>query len=219
MAAELYLIHIGFLEDEEIFAQRLKRVSRQRRQKVDACRGREDKLRSLAVGLLLEEQMRQNFMDPGLVEEEEGGKLIIPNQTSFYFSLAHSGEYAACAVSDFPVGVDIQQYKAVREGIAKRFFQADEAALLKRAKGDAREELFFRLWTGKESYVKLTGEGLRKNLNSFCVDLEKGIIEDHSRPQQRAYLREYRCLPEYAITLAGYEDDFGRFVKRIYYRL
>ncbi len=219
MPAELFLVHTGFLEDDEVFTQKLKRVSKLRKQKVDACRGRKDKLRSLAAGLLLEEQMRQNFLDPGLIAEAEGGKLIIPDQTEFYFSLAHSGEYAACVVSDFPVGVDIQQYKPVREGLAKRFFQAQEAALLKKARGNAREELFFRLWTGKESYVKLTGEGLRKNLNSFHVNLEEGTIEDRSRPEQKTYLREYHCLPEYAVTVAGYRNEFARFVKRIYYRL
>lgn len=219
MPAELFLIHTGFLEEEEIFVHKLKRVTKLRQDKVNACRAKQDKLRSLAVGLLLEELLRQNFFSPEELVTDEKGKLMIPDQNSFYFSLAHSGEYAACVISDFPVGLDIQEHRQVKEGLAKRFFQAEETASLKHAKGKAKEELFFRYWVGKESYVKLTGEGLRQNLNSFRVDLERGIIEDKKEPDREIYLKEYHCLPNYSIAVAGYEDQFSRFVKRIYYRL
>lgn len=219
MATELFLIHTGFLGDEEIFAHRLKRVSEERRSRVEACKGKNDRLRSLAGGLLVEELLRQNFYSPDSVVRDEKGKLVIPGQDSFYFNLSHSGEYAACVISEYPVGVDIQQYRPVKEGLAKRFFQADEVSHIKQAKGSAREELFFRYWSGKESYVKLTGEGLHQNLNSFKIDLEAGTIEDKKEPERRIYLKEYRCLPRYTISAASYENSFSRFVKKIYYRL
>ncbi len=219
MAAELFLIHTGFLESEEVFRQKIKRVSAERRKKIEACRAREDKLRSLAGGLLLEELLRKNFYSPEDLIQDEKGKLMLKGQDSFYFNLSHSGEYAACILSDGPVGVDIQQYRPIKEGLEKRFFRIQEAEQLKQVKGQAREELFFRYWTAKESYIKLTGEGLGQNFNSFGVNLEEGRIEDANRPQQEVFLKEYFCLPGYGITAAGYENKFSRFVKKIFYRM
>ncbi|MBQ9991422.1 MAG: 4'-phosphopantetheinyl transferase superfamily protein [Lachnospiraceae bacterium] len=218
MPAELYLIHTGFLQEEETFLRQLKRVSRERKERVEACRIKADKLRCLAGGLLLEELLRQNFHSPEELVREEKGRLVLPGQESFFFNLSHSGDYAACVVADFPVGVDIQQFRPIQKGLAKRFFQPQEAEHIHKHTGKNKEELFFRYWSAKESYSKLIGEGLGKNFNSFAVRLEEGRIED-KRELREIYLKEYFCLPEYSIAVSAYEKDFQRFVKKIIYRL
>lgn len=219
MSAELFLIHTEFLENEEVFFQKLRGVSEARKKKVEACRAKEDKLRSLAGGLLLEELLRQHFYSPQKLIQDEKGKLMLEGEEAFYFNLSHSGDYAACVIAEGPVGVDIQQYRPVKDGLAKRFFQAQEANQLRQTRGRAREELFFRYWTAKESYIKLTGEGLRQGFNSFGINLQEGRVEDPNRPEREIYLKEYCCLPGYAITVAACEDKFSRFVKKIFYRI
>ena len=52
MSTELYLIHTGFLREQEVFERKLRMVSAERKKRVEACRAMEDKLRSLAGGLL-----------------------------------------------------------------------------------------------------------------------------------------------------------------------
>lgn len=83
-----------------------------------------------------------------------------------YFSLSHSGRYAACAVSDQEIGLDIQQCKRTAwEKTARRFYTSGEQACLECLENEQeKERLFYRLWTRKEAYGKLTGEGLTAGL-------------------------------------------------------
>lgn len=218
MAVELYLIHTDFLDEEQVFQKKLQQVSEGRREKVLSYKIREDQKRSLAAGLLLEQILNERGYSGDIVATEKNGKLYLPGVDNFFFSLSHSGEYAACVVSDVPVGVDIQQKRETRANIARRFFQCEEAERIERETQEKQAELFFRYWTGKESYLKLKGQGLLGRLDSFFVDLEEKRIVDNYNNQE-IYLKEYKCLEDYYISVACYSKKFAMFVKKIYYRL
>ena len=219
MAVELYLIHIGFLEEEEVFQKKLKYVSEKRRQRVLSYKTRADQMRSLAAGMLLEHILDEHGYSKELVASEENGKLYLPGVNDFYFSLSHSGEYAACVVSDVPVGVDIQQKRETRANIARRFFQCEEAERIEKQPREKQTDMFFRYWTGKESYLKLKGEGILGGLDRFFVDLDEKKIIDHYNHNQEIYLKEYKCLENYYISVACYSKNFAMFVKKIFYRI
>ena len=55
--------------------------------------------------------------------------------------------------------------------MARRYFTAEEISYLEESGEDAAalEERFFRLWTRKEAYAKLTGEGLTAVLEGAPV--------------------------------------------------
>lgn len=218
MAVELYLIHTDFLNEEQVFQKKLQMVSERRRERVLSYKIREDQKRSLAAGLLLEQILNERGYSGDMVAAEESGKLYLPGVDNFFFSLSHSGEYAACVVSDVPVGVDIQQKRETRANIARRFFQCEEAELIEKQPKEKQTDMFFRYWTGKESYLKLKGEGIFGGLNSCFVDLEEKRIVD-SYNHQEIYLKEYKCLEDYYISVACYSKKFAMFVKKIYYRL
>lgn len=219
MEVELYLIHTGFLEEESVFQKKLQQVSSLRREKVLACKLWEDKKRSLAAGLLLEKVIGEEGYSPEDLQVEEGGKLYLPGVKDFFFSISHSGEYAVCAVSDVPVGVDIQKHRKNGLAVAKRFFKAEEADYIAKQPTQKQEEMFFRYWTGKESYLKLTGKGILGGLDSFLVDLEERRIQDPNELEQDIFIKEYHCLEDYYITVACYRKKFATFVRKIYYRL
>ena len=96
----------------------------------------------------------------------ENGK---PACADVQFSFSHSGDMVACAVSDCPVGVDIEFSKKDGWPVAQRFFAAEEVELLRNSQDSA---LFYRLWTLKESYLKALGCGMTKPLASFSVRFE-----------------------------------------------
>ena len=77
------------------------------------------------------------------------GKPLIPGEGR-WLSLSHSGGYALCALSEFPVGVDIELVKPHRPGLPAFCFAEEEMPLF-----DGTDGSFTRLWTLKESFCKL----------------------------------------------------------------
>lgn len=110
-----------------------------------------------------------------------------------YVSLSHSGDYAVCAIAKVPVGVDIQKRQPVRSGMLRHFFtEGEERDFLRRhlgeeppkeregafgsrtadCLGEGAETEFLRLWTMKESYMKLTGAGMGIGFVALQTDRE-----------------------------------------------
>ncbi len=75
-----------------------------------------------------------------------------------FFSVSHSGALVVCAAGRQPVGVDAEELRPFDAALAERYFTAAERELL--AAAEDKNTCFWRIWTGKEALVKLTGEGL-----------------------------------------------------------
>lgn len=101
----------------------------------------------------------------------ENGK---PTVQGLHFNLSHSGGKVALAVSDAPVGCDIETLKPAPL-VIERKFSAAEREYLSSFFGEERDRAFFRLWTAKESYIKMTGEGLRA-LSLAEVDVAQNAV-------------------------------------------
>lgn len=99
------------------------------------------------------------------VARTEAGQPLLPG-SGLHCSVSHSGDIWLCALSEQPVGIDVQLHRARRPAaVARRYFHPAEAAFVERGQG--RD--FFHVWAAKESYVKFTGRGLSQGLASFCV--------------------------------------------------
>lgn len=94
-------------------------------------------------------------------EYGENGKPYLTDYP-FHFNLSHSGQYVFLGVSGQEIGVDIQKIQQTDElRLAKRFFSGEEYKALEDCKDpENRRQMFFRMWTRKEAYGKLTGQGL-----------------------------------------------------------
>ncbi len=78
------------------------------------------------------------------------------------FSISHSGEFVLCAVSDSPVGADIEKIRPVRDRLIQRVCSDRELDFVWK-KGISDDEMysrFFQVWTGKEAYLKYLGTGI-----------------------------------------------------------
>lgn len=101
--------------------------------------------------------------------------------SSLYFNLSHSGEYVVCALSECEIGVDIQrQAETDSMRLANRFYHPHERELLAAIPTEeGRRDFFYRLWTRKEAYGKMTGEGVApvigRDFASLDVEWMKGI--------------------------------------------
>ena len=70
------------------------------------------------------------------------------------FSLSHTSGMIVCAVSDEPVGIDAELLRPAPMRVARRFTDAEREYI------SGSDERFFRVWTRKEAFGKMTGDGL-----------------------------------------------------------
>ena len=175
------------------------RATLDRKQRADQYRRREDALRCLAAGELLRRIVEQEL---GLTEftvvQDPDGKPHIAGQDNFHYNLSHSGNRVVIAWGHSPVGVDVQKMdqKVGKEALAKRYFTHEEQEFILE-QPEVIDERFYRVWTGKEAYLKYLGTGLTKSLASFSV-LSPDI----------APLLKTRSLPDgYCISLCSSDPD------------
>ncbi|MBD5133752.1 MAG: 4'-phosphopantetheinyl transferase superfamily protein [Clostridiales bacterium] len=83
------------------------------------------------------------------VEHSSRGKPLFAGMEDRWFSLSHSGGLALCALSDGPVGVDVELVRPRRSGLPAYVLSGEELARFDGSWGD-----FYRLWTLKESWCK-----------------------------------------------------------------
>jgi 4'-phosphopantetheinyl transferase len=74
-------------------------------------------------------------------------------------------------VASRAIGVDIEYLRALpdAEQLAQRFFSKAEYAQIQALPVDEQAQVFFRMWTGKEAYLKATGKGLSHPLNQVEI--------------------------------------------------
>ena len=94
------------------------------------------------------------------------GKPYLAGHLEIHFNISHSGGYGVCAISSMPCGVDIQEKRAVRsQRMIERTMNAQEQRQILEAEDSTKE--FIKLWTYKESCIKLSGEGLRQDMRTL----------------------------------------------------
>lgn len=107
--------------------------------------------------LLLRHALTQAGLSPDREPDRlPGGKPYLPG---LHFNLSHSGIWAVCAVSDGPVGVDLERERPLRRPVERKLTAA-ERAQLSMLDPDQRQSAFFDLWVLKEAALKQTGAGL-----------------------------------------------------------
>ena len=194
------------LQDPGLYGAALDAVTAQRREKTERYRFEKDRRLSLGAGLLFSYAMRTAGLDPAALTVTEGphGKPQL-KEADVHFNLSHSGNFSVCAVSDRRVGCDIEELAPYRIGVAHRFFTAEETRMIEEASSEEeRRRRFCRIWTLKESYVKLTGAGLSCAPDSFSVRLTPGGMPDlQSVGGSDVFFTEYHDLPGVCAALCS----------------
>lgn len=81
------------------------------------------------------------------------------------FSLSHSGNMLAVAISNKPVGVDVQTILPYNKALAKTICNEKELEKVNNSRNPARA--LTRIWAKKESLIKCKGEGFNQDLKTI----------------------------------------------------
>ena len=140
-------------------------ISKTRKEKLEKITNIDFYNQSLAVEVLLQYALYEFGFDiPKEYRYEASGK---PVSEDVYFSLSHTVGAVIVAVSNNPVGVDLEMRKEIKADIAKKILTSDEFDFYNNHKTN---EYLLDSFVRKESYFKMTGEGIGLNLTKESVN-------------------------------------------------
>ena len=160
----------------------LREISEQRREQ--ALRFKHEQGRRLCVlaYLLLKQGLREEYgiMENPVFEYNEHGKPSIVGHPEIFFNLSHCKEAVACAISDQPVGIDVESVRSYKERLARYTMNDEEVRDIETS--EQPDTTFIRLWTMKEATMKLVGTGISKDMKSVIdTDRYKYTTVDRQR--------------------------------------
>ena len=171
----LYLINnVDSLGDE--FSERVMLLlSEERREKVQRLHSKNGRLESIAAYMLLRLALHDIYGINEAVDfiYMDKGKPLLKDYPQIHFNISHTKGTAASVVSDHEVGVDVQSIRSVSDNTAKRVLTNDEYSKFKSAQNPF--EYFCEVWAIKESYMKMTGQGIAAAFKKLPVDEIKNI--------------------------------------------
>ena len=179
------------MKDGILYEAAIKVLPEYRRVKTEKLKQERDRRLSAGAGLLIRYCLRKAGISEDKVLLGNKGKPYIEGENVF-FNVSHSGEYAICAVSDIEIGCDIEKIAKANMTLAKKCFSGYEyESLCGCETEEERNNLFYRYWTMRESYVKALGTGIATPFGSF------GIFFEGKSPKIRTESAEFTgCLNE-----------------------
>jgi len=156
----LYVFDEVELLSDDFPERKMSLLSVERREKVQRIRFQNGKKESATAYLLLRMALLEVYGIDEIVEFDylDMGKPLLKDFPQIYFNISHTKGIAACAVSDFEVGVDVQIIRPVTDKASNRVLTEAEYAEFKNAQNP--DEYFCEIWAIKESCMKKTGQGM-----------------------------------------------------------
>ena len=172
--------------DDEV-ARMLPLVSEQRREQALKFKFTFGKFACLKSYLMLKEVVNTT----PIFEYNEFGKPLIVGHPEIHFSISHCKHGIAVAVSDQPVGIDIECFHSADEGLLMKTMNEEERQII--ASSANPSEAFTSYWTSKETVLKLRGTGITDDLYPTLNGTEH--IETHINTE-RQYVWSVAYIPE-----------------------
>lgn len=148
----VFTAKISKYNDEPLYPQA-------RQQEIDAVKSEKTRAEKYAVWKLLQHAVENTFDRPFtdfVLTKTPNGKWICED---FFFSLSHSKDILAVALSSAPVGVDVQKDEPLRElSIAKKILTAKEKELFQKLPKNEMNAYLVGTWTKKEAAFKRADE-------------------------------------------------------------
>lgn len=182
------LEHVDQLNTDAVLSL-LPRLSEARRARVLSMTHVPSKVRSILAEFLLSHALREEYGLTELprIETGEKGKPFFPERPELRFNLSHCQTAAACALDASPLGVDVQELRAVRRDKhclsappIYRILSEPERAWVEAGETPAEQDRrFTAVWTCKEAWGKTLGVGILYDLKSTCFLPDKGTWKQY----------------------------------------
>lgn len=177
----IFYYNINKMSDE-LYSKELEALDLARKKEILKKANINDRKRSLAGDMLVKKYLSKLYGTPEeKIEIKKGahGKPYVLNLPA-HFNVSHSGDYTVVAISDRPIGIDIEVIKDFSAILAKKLFNEDELKYISGTSSTRKKSLmqksFFEIWTAKEAYLKYLGTGISGGVNSLSFTLNGGKL-------------------------------------------
>lgn len=171
------------LSSDEAVREMLPLVSEQRRQQALRYQHTFGQFCCLKSYLMLLELLAAVYPELDKAKPEFGytekGKPFLLDRPDIHFSISHTKNAILVAISDAPIGVDIEAFRSPSAALIARTMNATEQAAIATADGwniqrtnGTPEALFSAIWTRKEAVLKLRGTGIEGDLREVLSGSE-----------------------------------------------
>ena len=154
---QIKLLSLAPLAQPDCFTAAQEMLWEERRREIRQIKSDLARRQRTGAGALLTHTLRQWGISSFSYAVHPSGKPFLQDHPEVFFSLSHSGEWALCAVSDRPIGADLQSLTHYRPAVAERMFPPEEAARLAALPRAKQDRAFTAAWAAAESRVKYTG--------------------------------------------------------------
>ena len=176
---------------EEDYLNSYRYMDKTRKRKVERVQKECSKKSTLAGEWMVRQLLSQvtgESKEAFVILEDEKGKPYVQNVTDIFFNISHSDTKIAVAVSDEPVGVDIEILRPRSLKIAQKVCTPEELLYVfghEPSKEELKQEQsgeilrrFLEIWTVKEAYFKCIGTGITDffAVNAFSEEFQKKTV-------------------------------------------
>ena len=150
----------------------LRGISGQRREQALKFKHEQGQRLCVLAYQLLKEGLQKEYgtTENPVFEYNEHGKPSIVGHPEIYFNLSHCKEAVICAISNQPIGVDVESIREFNDSLINYTMNDEEKVEI--ANSDTPAATFIRLWTMKEATSKLIGTGITHDVKSL-IDTKK----------------------------------------------
>lgn len=144
-------------------------------------------------------------------------------QDKIFFNMSYAKNIILYAFSrNDEVGIDIEQIRTIpdMEKIVEYFFSEKEKIVFSIEPESSKKELFFRLWTRKEAYLKGVGVGLTQSeaideIISTGDQCDRLVSKSDKIKVGKWIIHDLKMIPSFAAACAV-ENNFSRFQIKIF---
>ena len=150
----------------------LNEISEQRREQALKFKFEQGQRLCVLAYQLLKEGLHKEYgiTENPIFEYNEHGKPSIVGYPEIYFNLSHCKEAVVCAISNHPIGIDVESIREFKDSLVNYTMNDDEVREIEASENPA--SAFIRLWTMIEATMKLVGTGISNDMKTV-IDTTK----------------------------------------------
>ena len=134
------------------------------------------------------------------IEEIGQGKPVYKERTDIHFNISHTANIVVVAIASKPIGIDIDGNRNFSDRMIDKFYSKKEAAWVY-GNDLTKQDRFFSLWTMKEAFSKLLGDGIARTILNVEFLHDTDIVECYYKGEKQNVIIEEQEYCGYKIAV------------------